>query len=280
MIRKLIFITPLVCGACSTLQLPLDEQVNPSQEDFGSIVIGATKDVSRNLVNSEAVNKPIPQKQIVVRLDNPGVQQVSMRTQTRLPDIEFEVTPEVRREINRILSQDRKGIERCLQDRRRYFGKVAPIFRAHGLPAELISVAWIESRFQPGAGSRAGAVGLWQLMSPTAQEYGLQVGRGTDERLDPIKSSVAAARHLKDLYLRFGDWLLALAAYNAGGESIERKLEMRMASDFWTLSRKGALPSETANFVPRVIAVSLIARNPERFGFAGPSAASEETVVG
>jgi len=131
---------------------------------------------------------------------------------------------------------------------------IAGILRAHGLPMMLVSVAAIESSFNPAALSPKGARGLWQLMPETARRFGLLVETQGDERLDPVKSTFAAARYLKELHAQFGDWPLALAAYNAGAERVQRSLERLGARDFWTLRRRLALPEETRRYVPTVLA--------------------------
>jgi hypothetical protein len=131
---------------------------------------------------------------------------------------------------------------------------VESILRERGLPAALLGVAAVESGFNPQALSPKGALGLWQLMPATARRYGLVVDAGRDERLDPVKSTYAATRYLKDLYAQFGDWPLALAAYNAGEDRVQRALERSGARDFWSLSRRSALPDETRRYVPAVLA--------------------------
>jgi membrane-bound lytic murein transglycosylase D len=122
------------------------------------------------------------------------------------------------------------------------------------LPAQLVSVAAVESGFDARALSPKGARGLWQLMPETARRYGLLVDSRRDERLDPVKSTHAAAQYLKDLHAQFADWPLTLAAYNAGEGRVERALERLGARDFWTLSRVAALPDETRRYVPAVLA--------------------------
>jgi membrane-bound lytic murein transglycosylase D len=116
--------------------------------------------------------------------------------------------------------------------------------------------------------SRAGAKGLWQFMAPTARRYGLRVDRWVDERLDPEKSTQAAARYLRDLYATFGSWHLAQAAYNAGEAKVARALQRRRTADFWQLARSPLIAQETRDFVAAIQAAVLIGREPARYGFS------------
>jgi len=144
---------------------------------------------------------------------------------------------------------------------------VLDVFRQKGLPEELVFTAMIESGFNPVAVSRVGAKGLWQFMAPTARRYGLRVDQWLDERLDPEKSTVAAANYLKDLYAIFGSWELSQAAYNAGEMKILRAIEGTGTRDFWSLTRSRLLRDETKNFVPAIHAMTIIGQEPEQYGF-------------
>jgi len=150
----------------------------------------------------------------------------------------------------------------------RYLPMILDIFKEKGLPEELVFTAMIESGFNPVAVSRAGAKGLWQFMAPTARLYGLRVDRWLDERLDPEKSTVAAANYLLDLYAVFGSWDLAQAAYNAGEVRVQRAIQGTGTRDFWVLHRRSPhLLPETKNFIPAIHAATLIGRQPEQYGF-------------
>jgi membrane-bound lytic murein transglycosylase D len=149
----------------------------------------------------------------------------------------------------------------------RYLDMIRQTFRAHGLPDELAYTAMIESGFSPRAVSRAGAKGMWQFMDATARRYGLVIDRWVDERLDPVRSTAAAARYLSDLYGMFGHWFLAQAAYNAGEARVARAIERARTTDFWALSQTRHLPNETKLFVPQILAAMLISRDPARYGF-------------
>jgi len=159
-------------------------------------------------------------------------------------------------------------VESWLARSGRYLPMILDVFRQKGLPDDLVFTAMIESGFNPTAVSRAGAKGLWQFMAPTARQYGLRVDRWVDERLDPEKSTVAAARYLRDLYATFGSWELAKAAYNAGEMKVLRAMSALGSRDFWDLTRGQVLRDETKNFVPAIQAATVIGREPERYGFS------------
>ncbi len=154
--------------------------------------------------------------------------------------------------------------------------------RREGLPQDLIYLAAAESAFNPFALSRAGAKGIWQLMLSRGMEYGLKKDRWVDEREDPVKATDAAVRHLKDLYTQFGDWYLALAAYNSGPVTIQKAIEKTGYADFWMLHRLRALPTETENHVPIILAMAIIGKDPQAFGIEvepDPPVETDDVVV-
>ena len=145
---------------------------------------------------------------------------------------------------------------------------VQQIFEEFGLPVELSYLSLVESGFNPKAYSRARAAGPWQFMKATGRIYGLRVNWHIDERRDPIKSTVAAAHHLRDLYDRFGSWPLALAAYNAGEGKISRAIRKSRTRDYWKIRKSWRyIRRETREYVPRFIAATMIAMNPTDYGF-------------
>jgi len=151
----------------------------------------------------------------------------------------------------------------------RYVPIMRQILREHGLPEDLVYLAMIESGFNPTARSYRQAVGPWQFIYGTGRKYGLRIDEWVDERRDPIKSTIAAARYLKDLYDQFRCWHLAAAGYNAGEGAISRAISQYQTEDYWELIKYPGLKDETRDYVPKMIAAALIAKNPERYGFNG-----------
>jgi membrane-bound lytic murein transglycosylase D len=168
----------------------------------------------------------------------------------------------------------RVWLDRSLHRMDAYAATVRAIFVERDLPPLLDHLALVESGYQPHARSKAGAAGMWQFMPATARRYGLDVDRSTDDRLDPVKATVAAREYLLDLLLEFGsghDALLAVAAYNAGEgriRSVLRQLHNYRERSFWNLAEHGLLPTETKMYVPMILAVTIVATHRERFGFS------------
>lgn len=125
----------------------------------------------------------------------------------------------------------------------------------------------IESGFEAGAKSHAGAVGPWQFIQPTGERYGLRVLWWLDERKDLGKSTRAAIRYMRDLYREFGSWYLVAASYNMGENGLRRQIQKHKTRDFWQLSRMGALPQETIDYVPKILAAMIISKSPGLYGF-------------
>ncbi len=144
---------------------------------------------------------------------------------------------------------------------------ISEALRKEGLPQDLIYLAGAESSYNPVAVSRARCVGIWQFALGTGMLYGLRKNRWVDERSDPVKSSQAAAQHLRDLFQTFGDWYLAMAAYDSGALTVQRAIERTGYADFWKLRELHALPVETQNYVPIFLATAIVAKNPKAYGF-------------
>ncbi len=143
---------------------------------------------------------------------------------------------------------------------------IEKVFAQEGVPEELIYLAQAESGFLPRAISRKQAVGMWQFIAGTGADYDLVRTPTFDERFDPEKATRAAAKYLKDLYARYGDWYLAMAAYNCGAGAVDRAVERTGYSDYWELLKRHALPKETASYVPIIVAITIMAKNPLDYG--------------
>jgi membrane-bound lytic murein transglycosylase D len=148
----------------------------------------------------------------------------------------------------------------------RYKDLIERVLKEEGLPRELIFVAQQESGFLPRAVSNKACVGLWQFAKFRGKEYGLDQTTSTDDRMDPEKATRAAARHLHDLFEHFGDWYLALAAYDCGPGCVDHAVMRTGYADFWTLRRLNVLPLETSNYVPVILAMTIMAKNAKDYG--------------
>ncbi len=175
--------------------------------------------------------------------------------------------PKVRHFVKYYSITAKNSFHELLERSGKYMPMIAKVLKQEGLPEELGYLALLESEFVVNATSRSGAVGLWQFIAPTARRYGLRVDRWVDERRDPVKSTRAAAAYLKDLHDYYGRWFLATAAYNAGPGNVDKALRQTRAKDFWSIRAKARLNEETRNFVPRFVAIALIAGNPQKYGF-------------
>ena len=183
-------------------------------------------------------------------------------------DIPIVVNDQVEYFIEYFQTTHRKPFTRWLERSGRYIPMMKEHLRTNGLPEDLVYMALIESGFNPRAYSRRRASGPWQFIYRTGKRYGLTANWWIDERRDPEKSTIAAARHLKDLYDQFSCWYLAAAGYNAGAGKISRAIKRYQTEDFWELTKHRYLKRETKNYVPKMIAAALIAKEPEKYGFA------------
>ena len=181
-------------------------------------------------------------------------------------DLPLVMTDQVAGYINYFSNRGRGTLERALARSGRYEDMIRRTLQEEGVPQELIYLAQAESGFHPLAVSRAGARGMWQFMGSRAKGYGLERSWWVDDRQDPEKATRAAAHHLKDLYTQFGDWYLAMAAYNSGPGTVQSAVKRTGFADFWELYRRNVLPKETRNYVPIIVAVTIMAKNPTQYG--------------
>ena len=182
-------------------------------------------------------------------------------------DLPLMMTDQVAGYINYFSNRGRGTFERAFARSGRYHDMMVSILKEEGVPQDLIYLAQAESGFHPLAVSRAGARGIWQFMGSRARGYGLERTQWADDRQDPEKSTRAAARHLRDLYAQFGDWYLAMAAYNSGPGTVQAAVKRTGYADFWELYRRNVLPKETRNYVPIILAVTIVAKNLSQYGF-------------
>ncbi len=188
-------------------------------------------------------------------------------------DIPLTLNKQVEYFITQFQTRGKVSFSRWLARSARYIPMMQEILRKEGMPEDLVYVAMIESGFTLHARSVANAVGPWQFMSATGRRYSLRIDQWIDERKDPVKATAAAALYLKDLYGMFnGDWYLAAAGYNAGENKIMRAIGMYNTSDFWELSKGAYLKRETKDYVPKLLAAAIIAKDPARFGFTTETA--------
>ena len=193
-----------------------------------------------------------------------------------LPD----VAPEYEKEIPVVLNdrvmhfmnyfqtRGRKSFSIWLARSGKYIPNMKKILHQRGMPTDLVYLAMIESGFNVKARSHAAAVGPWQFIKPTAKRYGLRVDSWVDESMDPKKSTEAAANYLSDLYAMFHSWELAAAGYNCGEDRVQNAIDKYQINDFWQIS-EFTLPRETKNYVPKLMAALIIAKDPEKYGFVG-----------
>jgi soluble lytic murein transglycosylase-like protein len=187
--------------------------------------------------------------------------------QTLKTDVPVASNKEVRAYLVYFTTDRKQTMRTYLSRSTRYLPLIREIFQEHGLPEDLAYLAMIESGFNPYAYSPAHAAGMWQFISGTARRYGMEINNYVDERRDPVKSTHAAAKYLLDLYKQFGSWYLAAASYNCGENRVQREIDSSNHKNFWELSANQCLPNETKNYVPQMIAATIIAKNPEKFGF-------------
>ena len=210
---------------------------------------------------------------------------VAADLQTTTHDIPIPTNDRILRYVELFQGRLREFLTDGLSRGAQYLPMIQNTFRAEGLPLDLAYVPLIESAFKPSALSRAQARGVWQFMRGTALENGLKADWYIDERANPEKATVAAAKYLKTLYGMFEDWHLALASYNGGPGTMQHALKVSRQNDFWLLTaNKRYLPRETRDYVPMILAAVLIAKNPAQYGFdivpAVPPASETVTVPG
>jgi membrane-bound lytic murein transglycosylase D len=248
----------------------LDDEFNTLVDNINSIELSA---IQNGDFMSEHQYVPSPIESFA-GLTFPVDPSVSKRVQEEIRSIHSDL-PLVSNEyvdgvIAYLQKHGRTYINTVLKREGEYKPLIESSLRKEGVPEDLIYLAAGESAFNPFAISNKGAKGIWQFMSGTAALYGLRRNQWVDEREDPVKSTLAAARLLKELHQEFGDWFLAMAAYDSNPMTVQRAIQRTGYADYWTLRKLRALPTETENYVPIFLATALIAKDPQFYGFNVP----------
>jgi hypothetical protein len=216
-------------------------------------------------VKEFSARSSVPRVQTVVRSDEIIIKGVKLENTSF--DFPITVNSAVEKWIDYFTGRGRKHFVKYLERSEHFIPFIRPLLRQYGLPEDLVYLAMIESGFNNHARSFAKAVGPWQFIPATGKRYGLSVNWWVDERRDTRKSTLSAAQYLKDLYGMFNSWELAAASYNAGEAKLARAVRRYGTADFWALTRHRFLRPETRDYVPKIIAAALIAKNRTQFGF-------------
>ncbi len=246
------FFLLVILAACASRESGSLAERDELEVETSEIIAGAEFDASFNEVQTDEAG--IPSKRPLV-------------LRSRIP---LEMNAEVMKWIRYFAKKERDRFESYLVRGNQYKDLIQEILRKNELPEELYYLALIESGFVHHATSTANAVGYWQFVRPTGLQYGLRISPYVDERQDIVRATQAAAKYLKTLHKRFGDWHLAMAAYNAGQGRVSRAIRRSGITNYWELSRKGWIPRETRNYVPQFMAALIIGSFPERFNFEIP----------
>ncbi|HVP50926.1 MAG TPA: LysM peptidoglycan-binding domain-containing protein [Terriglobales bacterium] len=256
------------------LEGPLDIRSDERlQEEFDKVIdsvhtleMAALKE-GDGFTEQKSQPAPIDEANSITFPEQPTVTPEQEAAVKRIPsELPLDLKPAVENYISFFSGRGRGTLEAALVRSGRYRDMIQRVLNEEGVPQELIYLAQAESGFHPLAVSRAGARGMWQFMASRATSYGLERNWWVDERQDPEKATRAAARHLKDLYKQFNDWYLAMAAYNSGPVTVQNAVARTGYADFWELYNRGVLPKETRNYVPIILAVTIMTKNPAQYG--------------
>ena len=271
----------VVCGILLACALPAQGAADPAQKLLhelmqphstgGSSIATPRADSAGEGLDELAGGLPAPP---LFTLDELQDKETDLLSELRLPDdlpasdLPLTLNSQVEYFIHQFQGRSKASFARWLSRSTRYLPMMKEVLRKEGLPEDLVYVAMIESGFVLHARSVASAVGPWQFMPATGRRYALRIDQWIDERRDPVKATMAAAMYLKDLSTMFnGDWYLATAGYNAGENKIFRAIDKYDTSDFWELAKGSYLKRETKDYVPKLLAAAIVAKDPARYGF-------------
>ena len=259
----------------------LQQEFDKITEDINKLEMLAFKE-GDGFSEQQAEPAPIDEANQVTFPADPNVKaKAEAELKTLQSDLPLIINDYVAGYINYFSTKGRATFEASLARSGRYRDMILRIFKEEGVPQDLIYLAQAESGFKPLALSKARARGMWQFMASRGVGYGLRRNWWVDDRQDPEKATRAAARHLKDLYNQFGDWYLAMAAYNSGPGNVQQAVKRTGYADFWELYKRNVLPAETKNYVPIILAMTIISKNPAQYGLDAvqPEAAQKYDVV-
>jgi hypothetical protein len=255
-----------------------ESETAPDQPPTKNVLAKLKGFIGSPMVEVSRTADPAPAAEIKVAADRKQAPDSSLLT---VGDVTFEMNPAIKRWIDYYTESQRGrqtmqiGIKRSGS----YLDLARAEFERLDVPEDLVWLAHVESVWHMTAMSPAAAGGLWQFIPSTAKDYGLTVSQEYDERLDPVKQTRVAAEYLRDLYTIFGDWALAMAAYNCGEPRVMQAIVKNGRADFWELHQKHLLPQETLNYVPKILAAIEVASRAESYGFSSV-AQMEENAAG
>ena len=242
-------------------------------DEIGDAIQGDNLNADKTNVeeDSEKPGEPAPIDEIADLTLPAGDPRLALKAQKEMISVRHDLPLTVNDSVLQYLSfftstRGRAIVSHGLERAGRYNDMIRRVLKEEGVPQDLIYLAQAESAFQPQAVSRAGARGIWQFMPYRGEEYDLERTYWIDERSDPEKATRAAARHLRDLYAMFGDWYLVMAAYNSGPMNVQRAIQRTGYADFWELQKRNALPKQTQNYVPIILALAFVAKDPGLYG--------------
>jgi membrane-bound lytic murein transglycosylase D len=244
----------------------LQQEFDKITEGIHKLEMGAFKE-GDGFTGQQAEPAPIDEANTVTFPADPNTKaKAEAELKSTQSDLPLIINDYVAGYINYFSTRGKSTFEQALARSGRYREMIMRVFKEEGVPQDLIYLAQAESGFHPLALSRVGARGMWQFMASRATGYGLQRNWWVDDRQDPEKATRAAARHLKDLYREFGDWYLAMAAYNSGPGNVQQAVKRTGYADFWELYKRNVLPAETKNYVPIILAMTIMSKNPAQYG--------------
>ncbi len=261
----------VLVSACSTFKKPTEEKYNPTVSEQAEFYRVQEQLIEKDLPNCKGCIHGSSHEQTFTAPLNIYEIEPEAVTELGLVNTKFDIPVTWNKQVSMwvkfFTGKGRQHFINYTQRAGRYAPVLSKIMADSGLPRDLIYLAMAESGFQNHARSWAKAVGPWQFMPATGRKFGLNIDWYVDERRDPLKATIAAANYLKTLHGLFGSWELATAGYNAGEGKMARAIRMYKTKDFWSLTKGRYLKAETKNYVPKIMALAIIGKNLEVFGF-------------